>query len=208
MKLLQWYIRQIARAFGRSLSDAEIKEIANTTARAVVLVLERPGLPFADLYSGLFRPDKSPIENRVAEAREHLTAASTILTQMQQSLEKQTQELTRLSVEIENQKQQSDEYKKLASIPKEAFEPFQKQLEQAIEDKLKAQEKRGAFLRRASWISSILASAAAGFYGQVFNPFSFGCGTPSLDGLDISFHIVRQAFVKRKFLPSLLPSVN
>jgi len=141
---------------GRLFTDDQIKSI---TAGAV-------GKYFADFFPT--SKDEQEAQQKVEAARKHISAASGIILEMQESLESQYQNLDHLLTEIEEKKKLAERYETLAKTNQQEFAAFREEMEESLRRELVEQAARGRRLRQvaslALWVITLVAGAALGAY--------------------------------------------
>jgi CHASE3 domain sensor protein len=151
------FISSLFRAItGRLFTD---KQITNITNGAV-------GKYFADLFPT--PKDVQEAKDKVDTARKHISAASTIILEMQQNLESQNQNLEHLLTEIEEKKKLADRYETLARTNQKEFDAFREEMEASLRKELEEQAAKGRRLRQVVslliWIITLVAGAVLGTY--------------------------------------------
>lgn len=141
---------------GRLFTDDEIRQV---TSHAV-------GKYLADL---LPEPaDERVARERVDEAKNHIEQANAIITQLQDELGSQTQQLDKVLKDIEEKKQLAMRYEALANTGREQFSAFQLEMENALRKELAAQSEKGKKARRIAsfiiWLVTLVLGAALGTY--------------------------------------------
>lgn len=159
--LVDTILAMVGREIIRSLSgglftDEQIKNISgNVVGRYLIDLFPQP-------------QEEIEAERRIAEAREHITAASRIIGDMKDDLESQTKQLDLLSNEIEEKKQLANRYSALISANEEQRAAFKAELEETVRQELIAQNERGKRLRQvislSSWLITLVLGAALGAY--------------------------------------------
>jgi CHASE3 domain sensor protein len=150
-------IRSVSRAITGKLYTEE--QITTITSGAI-------GKYFAEF----FPTPKEELETheRVGSARKHISAASSIISDMQQDLETQDRKLSELLKEVEQKKQLADRYQALANTNREAFDAFRAEMEDALRKELEEQAVKGRRIRQAVsvilWVLTLVAGAALGAY--------------------------------------------
>lgn len=121
-------------------------------------------------FIGFFPPPVEEVEakRRVELAREHISAASTIILKLQHDLASQADELEKIAKEIEEKRSIADRYAALASANQRMVQAFRVEMEEAIREELVAQAKKGQGIRRAlaftGWLLTLILGAALGTY--------------------------------------------
>lgn len=151
------FISALSRAVtGRLFTDEEIK---NITSGAV-------GKYFADFFPT--PRDEQEAQDKVNAARQHISAASSIILEMQASLESQNNNLERLLAEIAEKKKLAERYEILAKTNQEEFAAFREEMEESLRKELLKQAAKGRRLRRVAslllWVITLVAGAALGAY--------------------------------------------
>jgi len=141
---------------GRLLSEKEVRAL---TSHVV-------GKYFAEWFP---EPEaERSARERVEEARLHIGKASQIIAEMQIDLSHQTERLDQVLSEIEEKKELSERYQRLAETNQEQFAAFRGELEGAVRQELVAQSEQGKGLRRLAsvliWLLTLVAGAALGAY--------------------------------------------
>jgi predicted RNase H-like nuclease (RuvC/YqgF family) len=107
-------------------------------------------------------------QERVEEARHHITQANTIISGLRHDLERQATHLEALATEIEEKKQQAERYALLASTNRTAFAALRAEMEDALRKELETQANRGKRLRQVAsfilWLVTLVLGAALGAY--------------------------------------------
>lgn len=150
-------ISALAQALtGRLFTDEQIKSI---TSGAV-------GKYFADYFPT--PKDEQEAQDKVHAARKHISAASTIILDMQENLESQNHNLERLLTEIEEKKKLAERYETLAQTNKQEFVAFREEMEESLRKELEEQAAKGKRPRQMAsfllWIITLVAGAALGAY--------------------------------------------
>lgn len=151
------FLRALSQALtGRLFTDEQIK---NITSGAV-------GKYFADYFPT--PKDEQEAHDKVNAARKHISAASTIILDMQENLESQNHNLERLLTEIEEKKKLAERYETLAQTNKQEFAAFREEMEESLRKELKEQADKGKHLRQMAsfllWILTLVAGAVLGAY--------------------------------------------
>lgn len=141
---------------GELYSDKQIKSITSGTI----------GKYFAEFFP--VSKEALAAQERAKAARNHITAASTIIRDMQDDLETQDLKLGELLKEVEQKKQLADRYQALAQTNQKAFEAFREEMEGALRKELQEQAEKGKRVRQTIsivfWIVTLIAGAALGTY--------------------------------------------
>jgi DNA repair ATPase RecN len=150
-------ISALSRAItGRLFTDKQIKSI---TSGAI-------GKYFSDFFPTT--KDVLAAEQKVETAREHISAATAIILEMQENLEFQNQNLEHLLKEIEEKKRLADRYQTLADTSETEFTAFREQMEESLRKELTEQAAKDRRLRQAAsflvWIVTLVIGAALGAY--------------------------------------------
>ncbi len=107
-------------------------------------------------------------KERVQAAEKHISAASSIIQDMQKDLEAQNSELGKLIEEVEQKKQLADRYQALAQTNKQAFDAFRAEMENALRKELQEQAVKGKRVRQFVsiflWFVTLIIGAALGTY--------------------------------------------
>ncbi len=150
-------VSAIARAItGKLYTDGQIKTI---TSGAI-------GKYFTQFFPT--PKDEFAAQQRVDSARKHMSAASSIIRDMQEDLDTQDRKLGELLEEVEQKKQLADRYQSLANTNRKAFEAFRAEMEEALRKELQEQSTKGKRVRQAVsailWLVTLVAGAALGAY--------------------------------------------
>ncbi|MEW6713968.1 MAG: hypothetical protein AB1306_02600 [Nitrospirota bacterium] len=141
---------------GQIFSDKQIKTI---TSGAV-------GKYFSDFFPT--PKDEQEAQDKVNAALKHISAASTIILEMQQNLESQNQNLGHLLTEIEEKRKLAERYETLANTNQQEFAAFREEMEESLRKELKEQAAKGRRPRQVAslllWIITLVAGAALGAY--------------------------------------------
>ena len=141
---------------GKLYTDEQIKTI---TSGAI-------GKYFAELFPT--PKDELAAQERAESARKHISAASTIIRDIQEDLETQGHKLGELLEEVEQKKQLADRYQALANTNRNAFEAFRAEMEEALRKELQEQAEKGKRIRQVVsvilWVITLVAGAALGVY--------------------------------------------
>jgi CHASE3 domain sensor protein len=141
---------------GKLYTDKQIKTI---TSGAI-------GKYFAEFFPT--PKDELAAQERAESARKHISAASTIIRDMQEDLETQEHKLGELLKEVEQKKQLADRYQALAHTDRKAFEAFRAEMEEALRKELQEQAEKGKRIRQVVsvilWVITLLVGAALGAY--------------------------------------------
>jgi len=141
---------------GRIYTDEQIKTI---TSSAV-------GKYFTDFFPT--PKDEQAVKEKVNAAREHISAASTIIFEMQDNLESQSKSLEHLLTEIEEKRKLAERYETLAKTNKQEFTAFREEMEMSLRKELEEQAAKGRRLRQFAslflWLVTLVAGAALGAY--------------------------------------------
>lgn len=157
LRVYNEFIRTLVRAItGTLYTDDQIKTI---TSGAI-------GKYFAEFFP---TPKvELAAKERVDSAQKHISAASSIIRDMQVDLETQDRKLGELLKEVELKKQLADRYQALAHTNREAFEAFRLEMERALRKELHEQSEKGKRVRQAVsvilWVVTLLVGAALGAY--------------------------------------------
>ncbi len=151
------FLSAIARAItGKLYTDEQIKTI---TAGAI-------GKYFSEFFPT--PKDELAAQERVESARNHISAASSIIRDMQGDLETQDRTLGKLLKEVEHKKQLADRYQALANTNREAFDAFRAEMKDALRQELQEQAEKGKRIRQAVsailWVVTLVAGATLGAY--------------------------------------------
>ena len=141
---------------GKLYTDEQIKTI---TSGAI-------GKYFAEFFPT--PKDELAAQERVDSARKHISAASSIIRDMQEDLEAQDRKLGESLKEVEQKKRLADRYQALANTNREAFEAFRAEMEEALRKELQEQAEKGKRIRQAVvvilWVVTLVVGAALGTY--------------------------------------------
>jgi small-conductance mechanosensitive channel len=141
---------------GRLFTEAQIRTV---TSHAV-------GKYFADLFPE--PKDERAARARVEEARDHISKASSIISELQAELSSQTKQLDEVLTEIEEKKQLAQRYATLAQTSQEQFAAFKAEMEAVLRQELVAQSEKGKGMRRLAsavlWSLTLILGAALGAY--------------------------------------------
>lgn len=141
---------------GRLFNEDQIKKI---TSDAV-------GRYFAEFFPT--QRKELDAQERVESAREHISIASTILSEMQQDLEEQDKKLSYLLREVEEKKNLAERYQTLATANQKEFQAFRDEMEDALRRELIQQAEKGRRIRQAAsfviWLLTLIVGAALGAY--------------------------------------------
>jgi CHASE3 domain sensor protein len=156
-KLYGELLSQLSRLItGRIFTDEQIRSI---TSGAV-------GKYFADFFPT--PKDEQEAQDKVNTARKHISAASTIILEMQQNLESQNQNLEHVLKEIEEKRNLAERYETLAKTNQQEFAAFREEMEESLRKELEEQTAKGSRLRQVVslliWIITLVAGAALGAY--------------------------------------------
>jgi small-conductance mechanosensitive channel len=149
--------RALARfVTGKLLTEDQIRTLsANTVGKYLSDWLPTPA-------------EETAAEERVAQARHHITQANAIIGGLHDDLERQVTHLDALAREIEEKKQLAERYAVLANTNREAFAALRAEMEDALRSELVAQASRGRRLRQAAsfivWLVTLILGAALGVY--------------------------------------------
>lgn len=141
---------------GRLFTDDQIRQV---TSHAV-------GQYLSDFFPE--PADERVARERVDEAKKHIEQANAIITQLQDELGSQTQQLDKVLKDIEEKKQLAMRYEALANTGKEQFSAFQLEMEDALRRELVTQSEKGKKARRIAsfiiWLVTLVLGAALGTY--------------------------------------------
>lgn len=157
LRVYNEFPRTLVRAItGKLYTDEQIKTI---TSGAV-------GKYFAEFFP---TPKvELAAKERVDAAQKHISAASSIIRDMQDDLETQHHELGELLKEVELKKRLADRYQALAHTNREAFEAFRLEMEKALRKELHEQSEKGKRVRQVVsvilWVVTLIVGAALGAY--------------------------------------------
>lgn len=112
--------------------------------------------------------DEFAAQERVDSARKHISAASSIIRDMQEDLETQDRKLGSLLEEVEQKKRLADRYQALANTNRKSFDAFRAEMEDALRKELQEQAEKGKRIRRTVsiilWVITLIVGAALGAY--------------------------------------------
>jgi hypothetical protein len=104
--------------------------------------------------------------NRVKMAGEHLQLAGSILTELQNNLEQQSQQLVAIQADLEKRKQDAEYWKKLADINKDSAAVLTGEIERAMRQQIRKELDRGKTLRTIGgfigWVITLLLGGVVG----------------------------------------------
>lgn len=150
-------IRELTKAItGRIFSDEQIRSITKGTV--------------GQLLSGYFPNscDDKATHARVEEAKQHLNAASVILSGMQEELSTQVDKLNKVISDIDEKKKIAERYQTIAATNKDQIEAYKAELGEIIRAEIEVQSNKGRrlrqFLAAAGWGGTLIAGAALGTY--------------------------------------------
>jgi len=148
------------RATGKLLTESQVQ----TLTKSIV------GKYFLDW---LPTPQKEvEAENRISNARIHITEATKIIFDLREDLEKQAKQLDLLAKEITEKKQIAERYGTLAQVHKDVLDAFKIEMEETIRKELSAQAEKGKRVRIAVSIISgaftLVMGAALGAAIQIY----------------------------------------
>jgi len=122
-------------------------------------------------YLAAFFPtpkDELAAQERTESARKHISAATTIIRDLQEDLETQDRKLGEPLKEVEQEKQLADRYQAFAHTHRGAFETFRVEIEEALRKELQEQAEKGKWIRQVVsitlWVVTVVAGAALGAY--------------------------------------------
>ncbi|MDD2467692.1 MAG: hypothetical protein PHI97_27240 [Desulfobulbus sp.] len=141
---------------GRIYSDEQIKTF---TSSAV-------GKYFTDFFPT--PKDEQDVKDKVNAARDHISAASTIIFEMKDNLESQSKSLEHLLSEIEEKRKLAQRYETLAKTNQQEFTAFREEMEVSLRKELQDQAANGRRLRQLAslfiWLITLISGAALGAY--------------------------------------------
>jgi hypothetical protein len=148
---------ELVRALtGRLFTETQIRAVTSHAA----------GKYFASFFPE--PKDERAARAKVEEARDHISKASSIITQLQGELNSQTQQLDEVLTEIEEKKQLAQRYAALAQTRQEQFAAFKTEMEAVLRQELVAQSEKGKGMRRLAsavlWGLTLVLGAALGAY--------------------------------------------
>jgi hypothetical protein len=105
---------------------------------------------------------------RVEEAKQHISEASTIISAMQTELINQSAELDKLLEDIEEKRKLAERYANLARTSEEKFSAFRLEIEEVLRKELRRQSEQGKIVRQiisiSFWFITLILGAALGTY--------------------------------------------
>lgn len=111
-------------------------------------------------------------EERISNAKMHITEATNIITGLQDELEKQADQLDLLSKEIVDKKQVADRYATLAQANETTFSAFKAEMEETVRKELTAQAENGKrirmFVSLLTWAITLVIGAGLGAWLQIY----------------------------------------
>jgi hypothetical protein len=148
---------ELSRALtGRLFNDDQIRAVTKSAV----------GRYFTDFLPA--PTGETTAKERVAEARDHIGKASSIITQMQQELSVQATQLEQLLTEIEEKKELAERYSNLAATNQQQLSAFRGEIEELLRRELAAQAEKGRRLRQAAsfaiWLVTLVLGAWLGTY--------------------------------------------
>jgi CHASE3 domain sensor protein len=161
MELMTKVSAELLSAFARAITGKLYTEeqIKTITSGAI-------GKYFAEFFPT--PKDELAAKERAESARKHISAASSIIRDMQEDLETQNRKLGELLKEVEQKKQLADRYQALANTDKKAFEAIRAEMEEALRKELQEQAEKGKRIRQVVsvifWVVTLVAGAALGAY--------------------------------------------
>lgn len=105
---------------------------------------------------------------RVQEAEQHISRASQIILELQNTLKARSQTLQQMIVEIEEKKRVADHYTAMASATEEQVSAIRIEIERVVRKELVDQANKNRRVRQAAsailWVVTLIAGAALGAY--------------------------------------------
>ena len=148
------------RATGKLLTEAQVQ----TLTKSIV------GKYFSEWLPTPQR--EADAEERISAARVHITEATKIISNLQDDLEKQANQLDLLAKEIEEKKQIAERYTILAKTNQDALTAFKAEMEETVRKELSVQAEKGKHLRRTVSVISgaitLVVGAALGAWFQIY----------------------------------------
>jgi hypothetical protein len=149
--------RALARyVTGKLLTEEQIKTLSkNAVGKYLAEWLPTPA-------------DEAEAQERVTQARHHITQASSIISSLHDDLERQATNLETLAAEIEEKRKLAERYALLADTNREAFAALRTEMEDALRKELVAQANKGKRVRQIAsliiWLVTLISGAALGVY--------------------------------------------
>ncbi|MFX4228723.1 MAG: hypothetical protein ACFHHU_12865 [Porticoccaceae bacterium] len=142
---------------GRMFSEEQIKSITSHAA----------GKYLAEFFpeSG----EEVDARKRVEDAKNHISSASKIISDLQAELDTKTTNLDALLEDIEEKKKLAERYQQLASTNKEQFAALRQEMEDALRRQLIEESQKGKNIRRfVSFLIGLLTLIAGAALGAYF----------------------------------------
>ena len=152
---------------GRMFTDEQIKAITSHAA----------GKYLADLFpeSG----EDADARARVDDAKNHISSASKIISNLQSELDSKTANLDALLEDIEEKKKLAERYEHLASTNQEQFAALRQEMEDALRKQLIEESNKGKNMRRfVSFLITVFTLVVGAALGAYFKDIVawFGIG--------------------------------
>lgn len=137
---------------GKLMTDAQIRAVTSNVV----------GRYFSDW---LAKPkDEQIYDDRVAQARNHLSEATSIILQLKDNLESETRQLDAVAEQLKIKKAEAERYEELAKIRSEAIAAMKEELQASLRSELEAQARKGRRLRQAIAFAVWLLTLVLGAY--------------------------------------------
>lgn len=111
-------------------------------------------------------------EERISNAKLHISEATKIIVSLQTDLEEQAQKLDLLAKEIEDKKQIAERYTVLAQTNQDTVNAYNTQMEETIQNALKAKSEEGKVTRivlnLVGWSGTLVIGAILGAAAQIY----------------------------------------
>ena len=136
---------------GKLMTDAQIRAVTSNVV----------GRYFSDWFA---KPkDEQLYDDRVTQARNHLSEATAIILELKDNLEKETQQLDAIAEQLKIKKAEAERYEELAKVRSEAIAAMKEELQSSLRSELEAQARKGRRLRQAIafvvWLVTLVLGA-------------------------------------------------
>ena len=122
---------------GKLLTDSQIRSIsANVVGRYFTQWLATP-------------KDEKQLDDRISEAKDHLTRATAVILELKGNLESQVSQLESASAELKTKREEAARYAVLAKLGSESVAATREELRATVRAELEAQSKQGRWWRQS-----------------------------------------------------------